>query len=438
MPNTAPSSPPYAAYLRDVLGCLRKDLTKIIAVTILAVAAAAAVGKLTNTATSTAQLVLTPIPLQERKADDALAVMLASELDVTTVSLLCKSDTVLRKTMEKLNASGELGEPIEYVNQLQNALDHRVTVSKETPYDLVYSPIVELTAYAKKPADARLMVNTWAEIVVAAAKEFQDAVQKPAAKALRARTEELKKDLVKAEMESEMFWTKSNVLYLEERLTDIIARINSLKHSETVLGTQLIAERASLEVINEELAAETEKLSLRWIPSAGLAAALSNVAGVSAENRSEDAGKTQSLIEIEHLNTVHWELRGRAAATHATVASLESQLRELDPRVGKLEAERLEVQAELAKKNTEKNRVGRKLERVEGAYSNLADKNAYARVAEMLNYPALQIISHGTEWRLPRFRRAIIFGVIAAVMTCGAAVFLSIAYRMVLKPALDN
>ena len=438
MSNTAPSSPPYAAYLHDVLVCLRKDRAKIIAVTILVAAAAAILGKLTNTATSTAQLVLTPIPLQETTEEDALAVMLASELDVTTVSLLCKSDTVLQKTMEKINASGQLGKPIKYVNQLQNSLDHQVTVAKETPYELIYSPIVQLTARAKDPADACLTVNTWAEIVAESAQRFQDTVQKPAAKALDARTKELKTELVEAEMESEKFWTEGNIVYLEERLTEVITRINSLERSRTELETQMISERASLEVLNEELDTETEKLSLRWIPSEGMATALSNLAGVNTVNKSEGADGSQSLIEMETLNAVYWELRGRAAATHATVVSTETQLSELDRRVGELETERLELQAELAKKNTEKARVGRTLERVEEAYSNLAEKDAYARVAEMLDHPVLQIISHGTEWRLPRFRRAILFGGIAAVMTCGAAVFLSIVYRMVLKPVLES
>ena len=438
MSNTAPSSQPYAAYLRDVLGCLRTDLVKIVAVTILIGAAAAAVGKLTNSATSTAQLVLTPIPLSEGAENDALAVMLAEELDVTTVSLLCKSDTVLRKTMEKLNESGELKKPLEYVNQLESALEHRVTVSKETPYEIVYSPIIKLTARAKKPADASLMVNTWAGIVVDAAKEFQDAVQGPAAKALKERTEGLKKELVTAEMESEKFWTEGNVLYLEERLKEVIERINSLERSRTELETQMISKGASLRILNEELAAETDKLSLRWIPSAGVAAAFSKLAGVKTEPLPEGTDGSPSLIEMERLNAVYWELRGQAAATHATVVAAETQLSELDRRVGELETERLELQAELAMKNTEQARVARNLERVEGAYTNLANKDAYARVAEMLDHPVLQVISQGTEWRLPRFRRAILFGGFAAMMACGTALFLSIAYRMVLKPALES
>ncbi len=437
MPQSEPASEGYVLYVKGILAALRRDCLKIILFAVLAAAAAAGLGKMSNSVSSTAQLLLTPLPLHARQEEDALATMLAPPIDATTVSLLCMSDDVLKKTMEALNAGGQLKEPIKYVNSLKSALRYRVSVAKETPYEVEYSPVIELTAFAASPTDAQLMVNAWAEQVVTAAAAFRDMIQKPAAIAIEEQTNAVQSDLMVAEDESEAFWAKNSEEYVKARLEEVVALINSLKRQRTELEHNMTAEKAEVVALEEALAQEQPNLTLKWRAPESVVGLLAGKLGATPPKDGEGDAVDNVFLESEETNAVYWEIRGQIAATRAGVAAKEAQFQELEKLVNGLEEERTLLQAQHARLTTEKSRVGRRLERLEGAYSNMGDKREYARVAGQLDSPPVQILSHGTEWRMPRFRRAILFGGVAGFVALFAAMFASVGYRMVLKPALE-
>jgi hypothetical protein len=146
----------------------------------------------------------------------------------------------------------------------------------------------------------------------------------------------------------------------------------------------------------------------------------------------------QDLLTVEHTNVMYWEIRGKLAATRAGLASTPAELQEVDRLIGELEKERLEVQAKHARALTEKGRIVRTLKRVEDTYSNIAGKHEFAQVAGQLKHPVLQVISKGTEWPLPRFRRLVLFGVVSAVLGFCAAMTCSVVMRMIVRPALEG
>lgn len=432
----------YSAHLRDILLCLRKDLYLIILASIVIAAIGAGIGKYTNISSSSAQLVLTPIPLRAKATEDALAVMLAAPLDVTSMSLLCKSDQVLEETRTKLNElyeQGKLSAPIKYITKLSTKLDFSVTIAKETPYELTYTPVLQLFAKAKVPMDAEAMVNTWAEVVADAAKKFQDAVQMPAAHALEERVTELKEQLAQVEMENEKFWTENNVAYMEARMGEIISLIVNFMQTKSEVETELIAERGSLEGYTKEIANELPTVPCKWEPSPELIEVLGNRLGLpmAKDGAKEGAPADNSLLSVDHLNMVYFETRAKMVAARAGVMQREAQISEIDRRIEALEKERVELQAQYARVTTEKMRIGRLLDRVEGAYSNLATKHEFANVAGKLDHPVLQVISKGTAWPLPRFRRAIMFGGISGMFGIFAAAAISVFLRMIIRPALE-
>lgn len=434
-------------YAPKAAGCLRKDAGRIMAAAILLGLLGGALGYKTNTTHSTAQLALTPIPLrsyegqtQEREPDE-LARMLATPLDVTSISLLCLSDEVVRETMDRLNESGELSKPIKphRIKTFKSSLMYEVSIAKETPYDLSYTPIIELTADAKKPPDAKAMVNAWAEAVEAKAKEFQDKIQQPAGEALRERLEGLDKELDDAEEASIKFWTDNNVLYLKERLNEIVNLITKLKSDRTEVRAELVHEQATV----DSYLAEDEKpiITLNWTPSPELAALAGAKLGVGVPGSGitgKSTGAAGSVLSTEHINNVYYEIRGKIAAGRAGVSGKEAQLEEIDSLIEALEEEREEVQAQFAKTDAESKRVTRRLEIVEEAYRNIALKYEFAQVAEKLGHPQLQIIARGTEWPKGRFRWPALVITLTGAFGFLAAAFASLAYGLVLKPLLEQ
>jgi len=428
----------YRSLFREGLLCVKKDIVLILFAGIVLAAAGAAIGKFTNAATSTAQLALTPLPVRnvsQGSQEDVFMDLLAAPLDVTTASLLCMSDEVIQTTMEKLGAPGVLSAQIKNLKALENAFEFRVTVAAETPYQVVYSPLLQLTAKAKKPADAKDMVNTWAETVVDAAKRFQQATQSPLASAFEERVTALGEDLAKYETETEKNMAESSVLYYELRLKDIIGLITRLKEDRTTLSSQLVGEEASVAALTEDQAKMQPFLTLNWTLSDDMRRALESKLGVTSPNPEDAPG---SELQLEQINTVYWDISGKIVGTRAGVVAKQATLAELDKLIGELEKERTEVQTQFARSTIEKMRVDRNLTRIENAFSNIALKKEFARVAGALNHPPVQIIGQGAEWPLPRFRRAILVGGMAGVLGVLAAMMMSISMRMVLKPLLKD
>lgn len=430
----------YVERLRAVMQALRKDVVYILIGTLLFGVMGGVVGKLTNQSKSRAQLVLTPMPLRAKGGDDALATMMAPSLDVTSLSLLCMGDEVLERTFTRVNESGQLSAPIMNITKLKNRLDFEVTIAKETPYDLTYAPILELTAKDSNPADAKTIVNTWGAVVSEAATRFQDAVQQPAVKALDDRVEQLGRDLESAETESEKFWTENNIDYIKVRLEDVVGMINSIKKSRTEIQCALVAERSNLESYGKAITEYEPKLTLGWMPSKPLLDMIGPKIGITAPkgDAASGADALTPLLSSEHLNTIYWELKGKITAAEAGVASKEAQLKEQDTVISELEKERAELQASYATTLTGKNRLGRKFEIAQGVYTNIKMKHEYAQVAGLIKHPVLQIISQGAEWPLPRFRWIILFagiGLCLGVMFCAA---LSVMYRVILQPAFGR
>jgi hypothetical protein len=348
------------------------------------------------------------------------------------------SDEVLQKTFDAVSQSGTLSKPIMDLIRLKKALHFSFAVEKETPYDITYTPLIILTADARSPADAKLIVNTWASVVLEAAKRFQDAVQGPVARALVERKTELHDELTQAELESEKFWTENNILYWETRLNEISRQINDFKKQRHEAEAEVVFDKSTAEVLDAEKTNVPEKVVLNWKPSAALASVLGAKVGLVApkEAASEQSGEAPFTVEV--LNKAHWDIVGKLTTARANAAAKEKKIQEFDRLVDALEKERLKVQADFAKASTGKIRVGRELLRLEEEFRDIALKQTFAHVASSLNHPVLQVISEGAEWPVPRFQRAVQFGIVSGILGFIAAACISILWRIFVKPALEG
>ena len=441
---------PYVFHVHNILACLRRDWRAIFLLIVFMALFGGAFGYKTAKATSHAQVVMSPMPLQanrskvqetRRETSDEFEMMLAAPLDVKSTSLLCESDEVLERTLDEVNVSGALTKPVKNLAILEKMLSFRVTIDKETPYDVTYTPLLELTAKTKVPSDAKLIVNTWAKTLSEVAKKYQDALQLPAETALDDRMQELQTELMAAEMESEKFWTENNVLYLETRLNEIAGLMVSLQKERTKLKSEVAHDEAAVESFASALEQVKPKIELEWKLSPELLGTLGPKLGIGVGaqgGKDKSAEASPNILSVESVNAMYWDTKGHLVATRAEGVAKKKQLDELDSLIADLDTQRLDYQAQFATATTGRLRAERKLDRMDEAYTNIALKREYAQVAGRLNHPPLQIISQGTEWPQDRRMRAVMFAFPFSLLGFLAATCLSIIYRMAIKPALDT
>jgi len=421
----------YLQELGIAIRCVLRDRVLIVAVSVVLALFGLLAGFATRSTQSTAQLVLTPLPLRAASTADNLSQMLAEPMDVTTAQLLCDSDAAMELTRQRLNDSGKLEKPIEDLWTLKNALSIAITVALETPYSTEYSPIIELTATASDPAQAKLMVDAWAESVVELADKYRETRQGPPVSAFARETLGLQENLDEAELEVEAFWSENAVELYNRRANFLIGGINNIKDNQVSITHEINRERARLAILSAALEVEEPVRTLRWIPSGRLATILGDMVAPGA-GRGEESG----MLIREEVNPLYMSLHTEQVMGEANIKGQEAELEKLNETLADYEAELAELQVLTAHILRIEKRMTRDVNVIEDAYKNSAAKLQYAEIAGSLQHPPLQILSRGAEWRIPRFRRAILFGFAAGMAGFVIAVGASVVTRRVVEPAL--
>lgn len=426
----------YIQWLGVVLNAMYKDRFMIVILTVILTVLGAAAGKLTITATSTASLLLTPLALQQQdsedKSADSLTKMLAEPMDVTTVSLICKSDETLSTVMQQLNESGVLESPIDDLIKLKNAMEFTITVSKDTPYVTEYSPVVQLAVQWGDAKEAKSIVDTWAEVCVERAERYRSLQQAPAANAFEEQRASMRTALDEAEENLETFYKANNIDLVEKRIDHLIALTTDYLKRMHDTETNLAANRAMAQAMKDSLSGEEATRKLKWQPSGKLLGLVDLPKG-----DAEDA-ETPTALNQEVINSVYNFMRERLAMADSSVAEFEATLLQISKALETYDAELKTLQEQKAQLKRTEARLLREVGILESAYKDAALKDSYAIMASNLDQPALHVLSKGAEWRLPRFRRAILFGVSAGIFGFGMAAGLSLVLRLLIQPALKQ
>ncbi len=427
--ETLATSSWYVRQIRIAFNALRSDLKPILILTVALGIFGAASGKLTNTTASSAQLLLTPMPLRASLSDqseDEFAKMIAEPMDVKTASLLCMSDEVLSRTREKLDAQPEF-EAFKSLQQLKNSLAFTVTIAKDTPYETSYSPILRLSAKAGAPARAKLMVDTWADACVEMSVHFKMRQQDQTVEALRAQSMVLAATVAAAESALETFRRENNLEHLTTRMTGIIQVTTLYLETRGRTEEEYSEEAARFEALRAAGAAQGPTQELRLRPSDPLLKLLKG------DGDGDAAGPKNNLLTLEVLDPLY-EL---ALTAEADAAGKKARLDKMDAILKKYGEELRALQAEHARVATLDKELLREVDLVEEAYLDAGLKLKYAEVAAQMKQKELQVLSYGAEWRLPRFRRALLFGASSALTGVLAGIGLSLLARLVILPALE-
>lgn len=418
------------AMLGVVLRTLWSDRRPIAALVLVMAIAGAGLGKWNQTVTSTAQLVLTPLPLRANASDDGMAQLVSEPMEVRTARLICLSDEAIARTLARLQAEGKLSKPPRDIDTLRRALSIEVTIEKETPYVTAFSPVIQMQAEGATAAEAKIMVDTWSAVCVELAAKYKDLREGPLASEFEERASELLKDLNEIEAEIQRFWSENNIELTNQRLNQLIGQVNELRVIQKNLEHEAIRERARLTAFDKTLSTEQEKRQLRWTPSAALADAAEKALGFSG------TGGENSVLVQEVTNPVYEEIAGKRALSEATIESALAETTSIEKTLSEYEAEMRALQVQNAELRREEKRLARENEVAEQAYKNAMLKARFLEVVGKLNQPYLQVLSQGAEWRKPRFRTAIVWGAAAAVLGLFLGSCVSLGHRLVVVPAL--
>ena len=161
-------------YLAFAARAGRKDMAPILLLGVVAGIIAGGMAFRAPSATSNAQLVLTPIPVyaeNQNEVEDIPTKLLVEPLDIRSAALLCKSDETLLRTQKLLEKKPLKDLPS--LAALRGSLQCEITIAAESPMEIAYSPILRLSAAADTPARAKQRVDAWSEACVAMAVEYK-------------------------------------------------------------------------------------------------------------------------------------------------------------------------------------------------------------------------------------------------------------------------
>jgi hypothetical protein len=447
----------FARNLGAVLRMWRRDAARILAGALLLGLFGAGAGWYSGSVTSTAYLLLSPLPLRESTTEDSLTRMIAEPLDAITASLLCQSDEVFHSTMRRYNARvarieagervplypGETGgesdvydgdelEELRDLRSVRRALSLVVTISKETPYELLNSPIIKLTAKCRTPQMAKLLVDIWSEACVEAAERLQAARHAPSRDAFRARHAEVREDLAEIDESLRNFYTENNVELATQQLSMIVGLITAYEDELYKTQQEVMHEQARLEAMQAALADQEPTRTLAWTPSGRLLDLLGGQLGAAPEA----GGATPGVLVMEEQNPVYNQVLTEAAIVRATVSGQEARAAKIEELLESFNAQREAMQARQARLQVEETRLKRELETMEETYKNVSQKLEYARLASELGQPELQVLSLGGEWPISRLAKTLALGMAGFLGGLALGAVLSLFGRMFLLPAM--
>ena len=465
------------SHLPEVWAAVRKDRWRIVLFTLLVtVAGFIAANRALTTTRSTVQLMVAPMPALDEK--DPVEVV--PKMDITSIALLCRSDEVLRRTKDALDASGELVSPIPNLRVLSRLLTHKVTVAKETPMEKQYSDILELTAKSKEPKDAALIVNAWAEEIIAAVDRYEEGMEKPTLEIFNLRFDQAKTTLTHAEEKREKWYAENNQALIKARrlaLTEQLARdVTNLAETEA----ELEFERAKVEGYLQAFQYIEPKVTLSWSTPEGalgelLASRLApfvgddvkSGAGAEKDGSTREAGagtetapgatkeakpSLKSIIEgsqedrptegarvlaHETLNEAFWQAYADLLLSQSKAEGLQAKKTRQDKIIEEHMAEEDKLNAEEARLEMEAERIEREYALAKEVHDIFYPRREWIDIASQVDYQTLLMLSKGTEW--PQSHLMSVLGaLVLGAFGCFAAVCTSLFVRLFLQPALKT
>ncbi len=423
--------------LPEIVACFLKNRRRIVLWAVLFGMLGAGFGWMTQSARSTAQLLYAPAaPLRDTGTEDAVEKILQIPIDMKSIGLLCTSDHTYQQTLDALNSSGMFRTPLD-LSSLKQALKYEITISKETPYDLVYAPIIQLTATAAAPRQAQFMVNTWAQQCQEAGERYQEMFHKAAQERLDEQVQAL---LSKYQEDQAAYaeFKKNNILDLyESRITGLIDSINKLEVSRDITRQKKAEAAAQITSTETALTAEDERLSVKWKAPNEVVQQLLRTSVQPSVGSLDEVTNQNTVIEIEQLNANYMELRNKLAEAQINLSAEQARLDDVDELIQQRTSELRALQEQTVEASNTDSLLSYETSISGNAYSSMLARSEQAKVALTLSeIPLLQVFAEGAEWPVSPITRPLLFGGAMAILTALALGLGLCIHQFYLSPLL--
>jgi uncharacterized protein involved in exopolysaccharide biosynthesis len=348
---------------------------------------------------ATSSVILSPLPIttsestegSEKDPASQVNFLMAKPLTVPDYRLLLTNPEIVAHLRDRwlaiLEAGGKSGKKIR-LDQVRNSMHVEIRLFKQTVYDIVYQPIIELSFTANDPKVAALLANEWAEQGILLATSIDKKSEEGMIEFLKRQMDVKGEELGCVEKTIEQLEGQLILENWQNRIKELDAQATKFQTRASQLATEIADSNGQLEQLEKSLIVIPEKVTLRralpeeayWLLDAN-----------------GKAPKSDKVFESEEINSPYGILLEKKSTKEAELNGKLAEKAAIDVEIKQLRETIETLQIEVAAHNRLYKEANREYESKELQFKQLSVNFGAAQVAEAKNVPDLKLAAHAVE-----------------------------------------
>jgi uncharacterized protein YukE len=321
-------------------------------------------------------LLITSVPT---KSDTALADTLPEVFHPPVYEALAKSRDVLGQTHTSLLTAQAWGGNPPELRRFSQQLTARVQMVDETTRPMNFAPLLTLKAVGESPEQSSLIVDTWADVLLGAARKatrYEVAGAQQVQEKNRDMYLSLLEDTWAAKREQ---MSKADPELLRETISARVQTIQSVEEQLAQAQAEFASATQGLDAVVAALSDESERIELRRAPG-DTEFWLSQ-----QEGETSQSALTESVMVTEVMNPEYTRLIASANSLRETAASEQARVEALRAELASLVAQQDAARKSLAESEEVFAQVDSQLSYLNRAYQELAGHEATLQTGAALS-----------------------------------------------------
>ena len=373
---------------------LAKLLVRTLVVGFLAAACTAAFSlTLPNTYQAVATVLLAPLPISAPEANEQVnpatqvGFLMSKPLAVLDYELLLTNDEIVEELRDVvIRKRGELELPKTEIKfeDVRAMMKIQTRILKQTVYDVVYQPVIELKFESEAPEIAADAVNEWSRLAIELSGEMAKKSQEGLVEFLTLRLNEKTSELETVDQVIEALDAEMVIEDWRMRLTQLEGLATSLQMDQSMLATQIADTRGRIAELEAQLAKVPQKLTVRralpeeayWL--------------LEAQEKPTDASK---VFESEQINQSYLQIQSAASLAQSELQGSLEKLTETEKQLADILPEIDALRERIAAHERLRSAAVRKQAALSQQYEQLVLNSGAAQIAEAKVAPDLKLVS---------------------------------------------
>jgi uncharacterized protein involved in exopolysaccharide biosynthesis len=364
---------------------------------VAAVLAAALSLTLENQYRAHSVLLLAPLPINvpenvERggattgNAAAQVSFLMVKPLSVPDYKLLLMNDEIvqaLRDEMQRLLVqSGDNQEADIRLEDVRRAMAVRTTVLKQTVYDIVHQPVIQLEFTATSPELAAALANKWAALGLKMAEDLSSKGREGLVDFLEAQYAEKEAELVAVEKEIEALDSEMPVETWLKHMQSLQEQATAFEIELAQLKTDIARAEGQVTRLQEQRESIDELVTVRK--------AVPDEAYWLLADQGQEPDDSKVLASQE-VNWVYSQVRKEEVTAQSELEGMLKEKGAIETELEGLQKQILELQGALALQTRLRNEAQRRMGALSEQYQQLAVNYGAAQIAEAANTPDLKV-----------------------------------------------